>query len=311
MLSVVLAIAIVVAVAVYDYAIVAGRWRGLGPWPPVVVAFGLSQLFEPSLVFHRCIACVWGMAIAARSFECATGRVREREMLRSPLRFVVWLLMPAESRPPRDAAEALALRRRGRLRFARGVIKLPFILALLAVEARWPELHEGVWLESFWALWLTWLAVSGLSDLITPIGLHTGVVVDENFDAPMLARSPREFWGRRWNRFVHRFATRHLFVALGGRRRPGLATLIVFTASGLVHEIFVVLVLGHLPQRVGWMTAFFVVQGLAVVGQVAVRRRRGRKPVLPRALAVALHLLWISATAPLFFGPLGEIFAGW
>ena len=311
MSGIVLAVAIVAAVAIYDYAIVAGRWRGLGPWPPVLVGFALSQLFAPSMVFHRCIACVWGMAIAARSFECATGRVREVEMVRSPGRFAVWLLMPAESRVPRDANEALSLAALGRRRFGRGLLKLPFILGLLAIEARWPALHDSVWLESFWALWLTWLSVSALCDFITAVGLHTGVVVDENFDAPMLARSPRDFWGRRWNRFVHRFATRHVFLLVGGRRRPGLAALAIFTASGLVHEIFVVLVLGRLPERVGWMTAFFVLHGLATVGQLALRRRRGRGPAMPRPVAVGLHLVWISATAPLFFGPLGEIFAGW
>ena len=28
-------------------------------------------------------------------------------------------------------------------------------------------------------------------------------------------------------------------------------------------------------------------------------------------LAVALHIGWLTVTGPLFFGPMGEVFAGW
>ena len=55
---------------------------------------------------------------------------------------------------------------------------------------------------------------------------------------------------------------------------------------------------------------FFVLQGAAVVGEMILRRRR-RRPRLPRALAIALHIAWLTVTGPLFFAPLTEIFVGW
>ena len=57
------------------------------------------------------------------------------------------------------------------------------------------------------------------------------------------------------------------------------------------------------------MMGFFALHGAAVVGEMALRRRRKRP--LPGALAVALHIGWLTVTGPLFFGPMGEVFAGW
>jgi D-alanyl-lipoteichoic acid acyltransferase DltB (MBOAT superfamily) len=143
--------------------------------------------------------------------------------------------------------------------------------------------------------------VTGLADLVTGLAMQTGYRISEVFDAPFLSRSPRDFWSRRWNLFVHRFAVRNVYVPLGGRERPGLAIAIVFLLSGLMHEYLVVACGRGLGSYTGYSLAFFVLQGTGVA--VHARWGRGR---MPRGLAIALHFLWMLATSPLFFLPLDE-----
>lgn len=180
--------------------------------------------------------------------------------------------------------------------------------------SRWPQLHDSVLVEATWGLWLTWLAVTAITDAISGLTMLSGLHIADNFRAPVLATSPRDFWARRWNLVVHEFAARYVFMALGGRRRPILATWLVFVGSGLMHEYFVMAAIGQTVAHVGWMSAFFVVHGAVVCAEMTLARarRRGkiRRARLPRAVAVVLHIVWLTATAPLFFAPLGEMFPG-
>jgi D-alanyl-lipoteichoic acid acyltransferase DltB (MBOAT superfamily) len=159
---------------------------------------------------------------------------------------------------------------------------------------------------------MIYFAISGIADVVLAAGLLAGIEVATVFDMPPIARSPREFWSRRWNRYVHALGFRHLFLPLGGRRHPLLATAAVFVASGLGHEFLVFGALGT-AAPFGLMTAFFALHGLATVAQMAVEARLGRRHVLPRPLAIAAFLAFLLATAPLFLVPLQEIFGytGW
>jgi hypothetical protein len=213
----------------------------------------------------------------------------------------------------------------GRRRLARAVLKLPGVAVLVLAHLRWPGLHADPWVEAFWGLWLAWLAISAFVDVLSGLAMQTGITVVESFDAPPLARSPREFWGRRWNLVVSDAVFRHVFLPLGGLRHPLRATAWVFLVSGLVHELFVLVVLGHPARHSGFMMLFFGLQGLAVTAQLAWDRgpgrrqrpaappgdamRRGRQTSMARPLAVALHLCWMTLTAPLFFAPIGELLA--
>ncbi len=64
---------------------------------------------------------------------------------------------------------------------------------------------------------------------------------------------------------------------------------------------------GSLGSSRGHMTAFFALQGAATVGTVALARRLGRSTLMPRVPAVALHMVWLTVTAPLFFEPFLQI----
>jgi hypothetical protein len=88
---------------------------------------------------------------------------------------------------------------------------------------------------------------------------------------PLLSSSLTEFWGRRWNTAFHELAAKFTFRPL----RPILglrgATLLVFLASGLIHELVI-----SIPAHGGYglPTGYFVLQGLGVAGE---RTRLGRR----------------------------------
>ncbi len=79
-----------------------------------------------------------------------------------------------------------------------------------------------------------------------------------------------------------------------------MATLLVFTISGLMHE-YLIVACGHgFGNHTGWMLAFFALHGLAVL-------LVSRVPwELPRPIAIAFHTGYMALTAPLFFVPLDE-----
>lgn len=279
------------------------------PWPAIAASLSMPFFLPQAWVYTRIVVSVCAVTMAAKTWRLSRGAAADPAMLETLPRFLLWLVAPPESTWPRSRADIERARARGWDRLRRLALKAPGIAALMAVHLYVPGLHESRFVEAFWALWLCWLAVSAIADLVTCVPMLFGVDLEETFDAPPLARSPREFWGRRWNLFVHRFVVRFLFPALGGRRRPLLATLLVFVGSGLMHEYFVLACLGRPSAHTGSMLLFFTIQGLAVIAQTLLARRRPRPRTLPRPLAVTLHIAWLTLTGPLFFAPLGEIFA--
>jgi len=89
---------------------------------------------------------------------------------------------------------------------------------------------------------------------------------------------PAEFW-RRWNRPMYRWLRENVYKPLGGRRNPRLAVLGTFALSGLMHEYLLGVTLRH---ATGYPTAFFLLQGLAVV--LTLRLKPTGWLVLPAAL---------------------------
>lgn len=126
-------------------------------------------------------------------------------------------------------------------------------------------------------------------------------------DWPYLAASPREFWGRRYNRLVGallRSAVYQPLRALGGAS-SAQATLAAFAVSGLLH-MHVALV--TFQSGVAATCAFFALHGLAV----AVEHYYGQPAAAPPAarggggggwaVRVSLTLAFQALTAPLYLG---------
>jgi hypothetical protein len=307
----VLALALVAATIAWDRCVLMRSRRVVWLVPALLLPLAMPLTIPQEWVYARALVTVWAITMAGKGYELLRDRVPDPRMLARLPTFCFWLLVPPKAELSADPAAAVRVQTEGLGRLGRAVLKLPFVGALLLVHLYWPGLHEGPWIEAFWGLWLTYLAVSGFVDVLSGLAMQTGIAVAESFDVPPLARSPREFWGRRWNLVVSDLVFRHVFLPVGGLRRPVRATAWVFVISGLLHELFVLFVLGHPARHAGFMMIFFGLHGLAVMVQLAWDRgrRRRRRQSMARPLAVALHLLWMTLTAPLFFAPIGEIFS--
>jgi hypothetical protein len=88
-------------------------------------------------------------------------------------------------------------------------------------------------------------------------------------DLPFLARTPADFW-RRYNRLMQQFFQEDVFKPLGGRRAPIRAIVLVFALSALLHEYLFGIAIGRVQ---GYQTAFFLLQGAAVVGSARIKAR--------------------------------------
>jgi hypothetical protein len=86
---------------------------------------------------------------------------------------------------------------------------------------------------------------------------------------PFAARTPADFW-RRYNRNMHQFFWKDIFVSVGGLRSPVRATLLVFILSAIIHEYIFGIAIGRVQ---GYQTAFFLLQGLAVAGTARMKVR--------------------------------------
>lgn len=263
------------------------------------------------------VLSAWAVIYGVKTWECHRGGAFDPAMWKSPARFLIWWFVPPDTIVPQTDAQAEANRAEGRRRVARGLLKLVAYVALLELNRRWDGLHDSVIVHNLWGLWMLYALLTGLADSLTGLVMQLGLHAVETFDRPFLSASPREFWSRRWNLFIARFAARSVFFPLDGVHKPVRATVVVFAASGLMHEYLVWAVARAPVERVGWMMAFFLGNAAAVVLQAAVQRRLGRAALTRlrrfRALGVLLHTAWLVAGMGLFLPPLDEAvgFSSW
>jgi hypothetical protein len=115
-------------------------------------------------------------------------------------------------------------------------------------------------------------------------------------DRPILSRSIREFWGRRWNRVVGHWLLCSFFRPLASRGWPRLGTLAAFTASGVLHLYFTWAAVG-----LEWglcMAAFFPLQV-----PLLLLEERWKQQTWPTPLRRLWTLGWLSLASPLFVAP--------
>lgn len=123
---------------------------------------------------------------------------------------------------------------------------------------------------------------------------RAGVNAQPIMRAPITATSLSSFWGQRWNLGFRQLT--HALVFQPARRRLGLpvATLLAFTASGLIHDLVI-----SVPARAGYglPTAYFLLQGLGVLAERLLLGRhigldRGLRGWLFTALCTAGPAYW-------------------
>jgi alginate O-acetyltransferase complex protein AlgI len=154
------------------------------------------------------------------------------------------------------------------------------------------------WLMPAAPLLAVWIGFSGLIltfhfglfHLLALMWRRAGVAAEPIMDWPLLARSPNDFWSRRWNRafrdIAFGFAFRPLARWIGGSG----AIMAIFAASGLVHDFVI-----SIPARAGYglPTIYFLIQGAAILFE---RSKHGRRlglmgGVRGRLFAAAVVLL--------------------
>lgn len=111
---------------------------------------------------------------------------------------------------------------------------------------------------------------------------------------PILSKTLSEFWGKRWNLGFRQLAYDLIFQPLHRKTGAAVASLLVFLASGLVHDLVI-----SLPARGGYglPTAYFVLQGLGVTLERSVLGRRlGFEHGLPAWL-----FMFVVAAGPAFW----------
>jgi hypothetical protein len=121
---------------------------------------------------------------------------------------------------------------------------------------------------------------------------------------PIRSKTIGEFWGRRWNRAVHRFLKLNVFAPVARRGHTELGLALTFVVSALFHFAFMVPAVG-----LGWaamMGAFFVLQLPFLWLERALGVARWRAPL---ARVWTLTLLFVSS--PLFVEPVLQIVDAW
>ena len=129
----------------------------------------------------------------------------------------------------------------------------------------------------------------GLFQILSLSWRTNGVAATPLMRTPIAATSLAEFWGRRWNTAFHELVHRFTFRPLCRRTGASYATLIVFAISGLVHELLI-----SVPARGGFglPTAYFLIQGLGIVGE---HTATGRRMGLGRGLRGRLFTIAVTA----------------
>lgn len=260
---------------------------------------GSPWLLHGGSPFERFVVALAALFVVVRVWE-VRRRVYPEAVTRGAREFFTYFLTVPDVDFDFTAQGRERARRSGTRRVARGILKGGAVLALFVCSTLWPELHGVWWAHTIWALWAVYFAASGVMDVFAGVLMWlSGQPVHEMFVNPAFARSPRDFWSRRWNLMFRNSAHRLIFQPLR-EGRPLMAVVAVFMWSALVHEYLVIAALG---QTRGHMTAFFALQGAATLLE-GLWKRRWR---MSRGWAVAFHLCWLIATAPLFFSPLRAI----
>jgi hypothetical protein len=108
---------------------------------------------------------------------------------------------------------------------------------------------------------LIFLLHFGSFHVISLFWRSVGIAADPIMSKPVLSKTLSEFWGKRWNLGFRQLAHDLIFRPLYKRTGVAAAGMLVFVASGLIHDLVI-----SLPARGGYglPTGYFVLQGLGV-----------------------------------------------
>jgi hypothetical protein len=163
------------------------------------------------------------------------------------------------------------------------------VALLWAVARRVPEQDELLrgWIG---LVGLIFLLHFGSFHLIALFWQAVGIAAEPIMSKPILSKTLSEFWGKRWNLGFRQLAHDLIFRPLHRRTGVAAAGLLVFIASGLIHDLVI-----SLPARGGYglPTGYFIVQGLGVTLE---RSRLGRQLGLQKGPIAWIFLVIVTAS---------------
>jgi Membrane bound O-acyl transferase family len=162
------------------------------------------------------------------------------------------------------------------------------VLLLWVIARRVPAEHPLVrgWTGLFGLIFLLHF---GSFHLIALFWQAMGLAAEPIMSRPILSKTLSEFWGKRWNLGFRQLAHDLIFRPLHRRIGVPTAGLLVFAASGLIHDLVI-----SLPARGGYglPTGYFILQGLGVTLE---RSALGRQIGLQKGLTAWIFMLIVTA----------------
>lgn len=115
-------------------------------------------------------------------------------------------------------------------------------------------------------------------------------------NAPLLATSLSDFWGKRWNLAFRDLAHAHVFRPVVKKAGKAVATMAVFLVSGVVHDAAI-----STSARAGYglPTLYFLIQGLALLWE---------RSEIGKQLGIRKGMMGRMYGALIVLGPLGLLF---
>ncbi|KAL2246989.1 acyl-CoA--sterol O-acyltransferase 1-like [Sesamum indicum] len=165
---------------------------------------------------------------------------------------------------------------------------------------------------------LTWVLYSlhiyfGLEIILAIFGglakALVGIELEPQFDEPYLSASLQEFWGRRWNIMVTRILRPTVYepvlyfstLIIGRKWAPLPAVMGSFLVSALMHELIFFYLGRRKPS--GEITLFFMLHGVCLAIEVAIKKAINGRWRLPKLMAAPLTVGFVMVTAFWLFFP--------
>ncbi|EEF29961.1 acyltransferase, putative [Ricinus communis] len=158
-------------------------------------------------------------------------------------------------------------------------------------------------LHIYFAIELTLAMVAALARAIL------GLELEPQFNEPYLSTSLQDFWGRRWNIMVTSILRPTVYGPLlktcspiiGRKWAPVPAIMGTFTVSAIMHEL-IFYYLGRVNPT--WeITRFFVLHGVCLVIEIALKKVVSRRWQLPRLISTPLTIGFVVVTGFWLFVP--------
>ncbi len=238
------------------------RRSGWGGWVPLGVLPLLSLLARdhvPGWVF------MWLIALAIYAgFKWLTYRQDAVSGSRIPFGIRMLYLWAWPGMSLRQFAALIPLEARGVSFWQWGAPVMKTLLGAGLVWVALPKLPVEMPLLQGWVgmVGVIMMLHFGVFHLLSLIYRRLGFDARPNMRAPLLAGSPADFWGRRWNTAFNILAHRYGFRVLLPKVGTSWALVLVFLGSGLLHEVVITLPAGG---GYGLPTLYFLLQAVGML----------------------------------------------